>query len=223
MTAIKLPKHPRFVNLTGKKFNRYLVLHLVKSSNEGFKWLCRCECGTEKEVFGCSLKNGTTKSCGCFKIEFNKRIRKVHKKSNPLEYNSWVGLKSRCLNISDRAYKDYGGRGITVCDRWLGADGLQNFINDMGKRPNANYSIDRINNNGNYEPSNCRWATAKEQSRNNRNTCIIEYKEKKFALIDLAILFNVQYNTLRHRIIRGWDLEKALTTPSQRKKIPSCY
>lgn len=132
--------------------------------------LCKCECGIETNVILYSFLNGRTKSCSCYRDEFSKthnesRIYK-DKSGSTIEYRTWCSMKQRCYNPNVERYICYGGRGIKVCDRWLNS--FQNFLEDMGRRPDNGYSIDRINVDGDYEPSNCRWATASEQQQNKR-------------------------------------------------------
>lgn len=134
------------------------------------------------------------------------------------EYNVWQAMKSRCNNISDSQYRNYGGRGIKVCDRWLGIDGYTNFFKDLGKRPNAVdsngkslYSIDRIDVNGNYEPSNCRWATRVEQANNMRTNRKILHKGENRTVSEWSSIFGIDKNLIYERLNRGWDVEKAIT------------
>lgn len=127
-------------------------------------WLCFCECGNQKLAVSTHLVMGHTRSCGCL---FGKS-RIVHGYSRTSEYHALRSARDRCLKPSHKFYPDYGGRGITICERWLGENGCVNFIKDMGMRPSTAHSLDRINVNGNYEPSNCRWATAKVQMNNRR-------------------------------------------------------
>ena len=148
-------------NLIGKKFGKLTVIKKdttqVKRNGESIFWICKCDCGKTTSVRSKSLRRGETKSCGCLHGE-NHGLR--HTK----EYNSWAGMKQRCLNPNNEKYPIYGGRGITVCKEWINS--FQQFYNDMGSRPSNNHSIDRINNDGNYEPSNCRWSNNTLQSRN---------------------------------------------------------
>lgn len=158
------------VELIGRRFGRLVVLKKAPSRNHFNYWECVCDCGGTKTARGGDLKNGKTKSCGCIQHEGNRIKHGYSKKKNTKgEYRVWLGLKGRCLRTTNPKYPDYGGRGIKVCDRWLGKTGFQNFLSDMGERPSPNHSIDRINNDGNYEPNNCRWATSSQQSKNKRN------------------------------------------------------
>lgn len=154
-------------DLVGERFGYLTVVERANPSATGMvRWLCRCECGTTKLIQGSSLTNGYTKSCGCHRND-NKRRHGHHTNTGKTgEYNSWCGMKQRCYNPGATQYKDYGGRGITVCERWR--DSFENFLLDVGPSPGPGYSIDRINNDGNYEPGNVRWATAKEQAVNRR-------------------------------------------------------
>jgi hypothetical protein len=161
----------KFIDLSGQKFNHILVIERVpreRGSTGATKWKCVCDCGKNLVITGYELKIGHTKSCGCMKVE---RIRLLNKKNyeegfqKTSEYQSWKAMIHRCNNPNYRYYHEYGGRGISVCDRWRDF-GL--FLEDMGSKPSPKHSIDRIDVNGNYEPGNCRWATSEEQTRNSR-------------------------------------------------------
>lgn len=148
-------------------FGRLTVIARDGRNNRGkVLWLCLCECGNYTSVIGGNLFHGSTRSCGCLKKEWAQKLNKTHGMGTTPEYRSWAHMKDRCYNKNDQAYKYYGARGITVCPRWKNS--FENFITDMGFRPSASYSIDRINNNGDYEQGNCRWATHFVQMANRR-------------------------------------------------------
>lgn len=130
------------------------------------------------------------------------------------EHYAWAGMIARCYTVSNPKYKDYGARGITVCERWRGVNGLVNFLADMGNKPTPKHTIDRIEVNGNYEPSNCRWATQKVQQRNRRDNHILEYKGESKCMAEWAEHLDISQDIIESRINRyKWPVEKALTTP----------
>lgn len=133
------------------------------------------------------------------------------------EYTAWRQMKQRCYNIKDKAYKYYGARGISVCEKWK--NDFKEFCKDMGLKPNPEYQIERIDNNGNYEPSNCKWATRKEECRNRRSNVILEFNNQKKTLVEWSEIYNISYLVLYKRIFESkWSVEKALTTPVAKRK-----
>lgn len=155
------------IDLTGEKFNRLTVLQFLKNKNRRTFWTCACACGKKLSVRGDKLKDSHTQSCGCQKKEKAKlgKSHLIHGKTNSRTYTTWLCMKQRCKNSKHGHFKYYGGRGVLVCKRW--ADSFVNFLQDMGERPEGK-TLDRIDVNGSYEKSNCRWATHKEQCSNKR-------------------------------------------------------
>ena len=160
--------------------------------------MCKCDCGNVVEVPAESLVNGASKSCGCY----NREIITKHNKSMTNLYQVWQCMKDRCFNPNHVQYKDYGGRGITVCDEWSDPDAFCEWALSNGY--SKGLSIDRIDVNGNYEPSNCRWATQKEQCRNRRNNAVLEYNGEKHCLTEWAEIVGTKASTLATRRKRGW-------------------
>lgn len=167
--------------MAGQSFGRWRVLSFIEARQGKAWWLCRCNCGTERAVCGETLRNGNSLSCGCLQKErAAEACRKFPRKrceslkhgearcgKKTREYRIWKGLRNRCNNHNNKNYIDYGGRGITACERW---DDYANFLADMGRCPSPAHSIDRIDNERGYEPGNCRWATKSEQSQNRRHS-----------------------------------------------------
>lgn len=205
----------RLVDLTGQKFGKLTVIEKVGIAKHGdhAKWLCQCECGKTIITLSNSLRQGKTLSCGCIRIECamcEVRKRTKHGLSKERLYNIWYGMIDRCTHCNCDRYADYGGRGITVCAEWL--HDFQAFYDwSMANGYKDNLTIDRIDVNGNYEPSNCRWATYKEQANNTRKNHLITYNGKTQTMTQWAETLKINYGTLSSRIRRGWSVKKAFT------------
>jgi len=164
---------PEIKDILGLRFGRLIVLKLSKNQKIGYgaAWICKCDCGNIKEINGKHLRSGLTKSCGCWQKEVMLSINLIHGfKITDVEkdyrYSTYRGMIKRCYDEKAKNYKNYGGRGIRVCSSWLKS--IFNFINDIGERPTKYHTLDRIENNGNYTPQNCKWSTRKEQIKNRR-------------------------------------------------------
>lgn len=175
---------------------------------------CRCECGNEKTVILKDLLRGHTRSCGCIQTEGVRRLKMTHGLSHTPTHNTWRGMVERCRNRNHQMYRLYGGRGIKVCERWLT---FGNFLADMGEKP-IGRSLDRINNNGNYEPENCRWATRLEQARNASTNRLLTYNGKTQNVPEWAEEIGMLADTLHMRLHRGWPTDRALTTPLRKPR-----
>jgi len=203
------PTYWKFIDLEGQVFTRLTVLGFCGRTNLGMTlWWCECVCGQIRKVLTGGLRNGSSKSCGCLTRSGQGA---THRMSFTPEYNTWVLMKGRCLNPNNQDYAHYGMRGIKVCDRWLNS--FENFFVDMGKRPSPKHTIERIDNNGNYEPKNCEWATRKKQSNNRGCNHYITFQEQTKTLAQWSEISGISYGALKGRLKREWDIEDALTIP----------
>ncbi len=218
-----MPRPP--LQLAGQKFDMLTPLEIVGHYNRKMLWRCRCDCGQHVDVPASAIRSGSRTSCGCKKRlprgprspEFAERMRiasATHGMSGTPAWHSWQAMRSRCLNPTDKDYRNYGARGITVCDIW---SDFSVFLRDMGERP-AGTTIDRIDVNGNYEPGNCRWATPAQQGRNTRVNVQVTFNGKTQCVAEWAEEVGLERKTLEYRIRIGWTPERALTTPSLIKR-----
>jgi hypothetical protein len=198
-------------DLTGQRFGRLEVIGRAGANKSGnAQWLCRCKCGAEKVIEGSNLRSGNTQSCRCLRIEKSKTHGHACKGNETFLYTKWQNMKARCNNTKGNKYKDYGGRGIRVCDRWLT---FENFLSDMGYPPTKKHTLERIDVNGDYEPSNCRWATHLEQAQNKRDSRFLCFNGQRLVISEWAKITGIAYGTIRRRLESGWSAEKTLTTP----------
>lgn len=208
--SITVPRpNARVKNLIGHKYGKWTVLAYDSCPNGHAYWLCQCACGTKQPVRADRLKIPRTKGC---KKCANTRLA-THGYGHTLVYAVWCTMQARCYNEKHASYKYYGAKGVTVCKRWR--DSFANFLADMGDRPSPKHSIDRKNSNGNYELSNCRWATPTEQANNTSWNRFLEHNGETKTLAQWAQTVGMDYTLFRRRIVRGWDIERALTEPSK--------
>lgn len=201
-------------DLTGQRFGRLVVLrkadrYVFPSGESCNVWLCKCDCGNEKKVRISALTSGNTQSCGCLQTE----SRFTHNLTHHKLYMVYQSMKDRCYRANNKQFNNYGGRGIKVCDEWL--EDFMNFYNwAMANGYREGLTIDRIEVNGNYEPSNCRWITHKEQQFNKRNNKRFYHDGKNLTLPEWSEILHISLDTLVSRIYtRNWDIERALTEP----------
>lgn len=179
--------------------------------NKGSRWICQCRCGTIKSIRVQTLMNGQSQSCGCYRRSKAAQQNLQHGMHRSAEYKAWQAMKLRCHTTTNVNYQNYGGRGIVVCERWRNS--FVNFYEDMGPRPSPSYSLERKDNDGIYEPDNCKWATRKEQSNNTRAVVHLSYQGQTKSISEWARITKILFATLRARLQRGWSVEEALSTP----------
>jgi hypothetical protein len=208
-------------NLIGQKFGRLTVIARAENNKQGQRmWLCQCDCGKTKDkpVPTYSLKSGKVKSCGCLYFQSNKGRNVTHGKAGTRIYQIWSSMKGRCTNTKNLAFNDYGGRGIEVCEEWRSDfTSFYDWAVSHGYRDDL--TLDRIDNNGNYEPSNCRWATYKEQENNRRNNRIIMYENREYTVSQLAKKLNISPAALRWRLENGWNESELSLTPALNNRV----
>jgi hypothetical protein len=211
----------KVLDLVGKTFGRLTVLERAGNDPRGkSRWLCQCSCNETKVVDGSDLKTGNAGSCGCVrreKLREQAKAKATHGHTrggrHTPTYRSWQSMLNRCFKQNRPGYANYGARGITVCDSWLIS--FENFLADMGEAP-PGLTLDRFpDNNGNYVPANCRWATPTQQSRHRRSNKLLSFDGQTRCLADWADRFGLRWTTLRNRLAAGWPAEKALTAPIQ--------
>lgn len=210
-----MPK--KTINLSARRFGRLYVVGtepLLRRKPNGRNqawWDCICDCGCTKFVPASKLIGDETKSCGCLRTEKSRLRSYKHGhaagRTATSAYSVWTSMKTRCYNPECVAYQDYGGRGITVCDRWK--DSFETFLADLGEPPEG-LTLDRINNDGPYSPENCRWATQAQQKRNTRRNIWVDYQGDSYVLTDLAAKFNIPKGTLWLALQRGEPMEEAI-------------
>lgn len=197
----------KLVDLIGRTYGRLTVISRDGDMYGKVAWVCKCQCGAELRVSGADLKSGNKSSCGCLKIEVTRLKNYSHGLANSAEYKTWRRMKERCYNRNAINYSDYGGRGITVCQRWR--ESFKDFYNDMGPRPGPKYSIERKNVNAGYSKGNCRWATRKEQDRNKRNNRHVFFEGRCMTLVELAELLDAQYDLVYYHLRRcQWSVTR---------------
>lgn len=205
-------------DLTSMRFGYLTVFSRAQNSSTGeAMWNCKCDCGNTVTVGGYSLRNGNTKSCGCLQKEITVSRNKTHGKSNSRLYRTYMHMKERCFSKNDKRYEEYGGRGITICNEWLGKSGFENFYKwSMENGYADNLTIDRKDVNGNYEPSNCRWTNMRVQQNNRRNNHTLEYNGETKTLSQWSEITGIKSITILNRLRLGWSVEKALSEPVRR-------
>lgn len=198
----------QIVRLEGKKFGDLTVLSRAGRVGRYISWLCRCSCGAEIEVVGYYLRRGKKTRCAdpIHKLNRPKPLCVEYKS----EYQSWTSMRERCRNPKHKGFKNYGGRGITICERW---NEFKKFMLDMGRKPDPKFTIEREDVNGNYEPTNCRWLSRKDQGRNQRNSVFVTYNGKRMLLIDLVEELGLSRSVVYGRLKMGWTLAQAISLP----------
>ena len=197
---------PKRIDLTGQRCGRLMVIAAAPPLNGNTRELCRCDCGNEVTVSRSNLRAGRTASCGCVRTEGSKASNTTHGMSGTRIFKRWTSMRNRCSNPNDEHWPFYGGRGIRVCERW---QRFENFYADMGDPP-AGTTLDRIDVDGDYEPSNCRWANSTEQARNRRNTPTLTYGGETLSYAEWAARMGVSVQTIHGRVKGGWTVEQTL-------------
>lgn len=205
-----MPFRTRILLEPGAPFGLWTVMAACprfKGQRGQARYICKCKCGTIRELPSQALREGTSKTCGCQRAEQTRNLHRRHGMTKTPEWYAWQHMRRRCYDPKDRSYTDYGGRGITVSERWLR---FENFFADMGKRPSPSHSIERKDNNGNYEKSNCKWATRSEQNNNKRSNVVISHAGLTMNVTQWAAHLNCPVSRIFNRINRGSTPEQAI-------------
>lgn len=206
----------KFIDLTGQRFGKLVVIERAGTQNGHILWKCKCDCGNEIVTLMNSLRGGNTISCGCFRREKMREKLQTHKMYGCKLYVKWQSMIRRCENPNEKAYKYYGGRGISVCKEWR--NDFMTFYNwAISNGYEEHLTIDRIDVNGNYEPSNCRWATWQEQQNNKRSNRNYNVFGEVLNLAQISKKYNISWNLLAKRLKKGLDIETAITLPIKKR------
>lgn len=198
-------------DIAGHRFGKLVAVLPVAMTKSGAVWLFQCDCGEEKQVRLGNVRNGHTSSCGCLHRQKAKEANTTHNMSRTAVYKVWAAMVGRCCNPDDAGYPHYGGRGINVAQRWR--ESFAAFIEDMGPRPTANHSIERLDNDGNYEPGNCVWLVQKEQGQNTRRVRRFRFRGSHLTIRQLSLQYGIPHRSLLRRIDAGWPIERAVLEP----------
>lgn len=205
---------PHAKKITGQRFGRLVALGPIARQNKRIMWLCQCDCGQITIAPTADLRNGHTRSCGCLLSDFTVQKNTSHGLSHEPLYQIWLNIIKRCTNPAMKHFASYGGRGIAMCDEWR--HDFASFYEHVSKLPycrEKGYSLDRIDNDGNYEPGNLQWSTQKEQCRNRRTNHVILFGGKTQSLAAWSEESKMPYGTLAQRLRNGWSIERTLSTP----------
>lgn len=223
LIAQAMPTDPRFIDRTGARFGRLVVMAYAGKRGASHYWACNCDCGASVILFGGNLSRGASTSCGCRRAEVSRETSTTHDESGSRLYRTWKNIRTRCNNQHNSSYPNYGGRGILLAPEFNDYIVFRRYVStELGPRPTSKHSLDRIDNNRGYEPGNLRWATAKEQANNRRSNLTISLFGIPTKMTEVCEIFGLPYRLVMERINRnGWPLAKALTEPIRTPKVPN--
>lgn len=202
------------IEMAGKRYGRLVGIRFIDRQKRQCRWLFKCDCGTEKIMFGANVRRGLTTSCGCRHREISKENGTSHGLSKTAEYDVWGKIKDRCLNPANSAFKNYGARGITICPRWQ--DDFAAFFSDMGPRPSPQHAIERVDNDRGYSPDNSVWLERRLQNENRRCVRRFDFRGGTLTIRQLAESYGVPIAVLTWRIEAGWPINRAVLQPVRR-------